>query len=49
VGDIVRSIKPINAHKPETTDFLEGTVVDLESGGDRDSFVLVKIPVYTTL
>jgi hypothetical protein len=44
VGDIVRSRKPINAHKPKTTDFPEGTVVDLESGDDRDSFVLVKIP-----
>jgi hypothetical protein len=44
VGDIVRSRKQINAHKPKTTEFPEGTVVALESGDDRDSFVLVKIP-----
>lgn len=44
VGDIVRSRKPINAHKPKITDFPEGTVVALESGDDRESFVLVKIP-----
>eukprot|EP00262_Sarcandra_glabra_P008227 TRINITY_DN21557_c0_g1_i1.p1 TRINITY_DN21557_c0_g1~~TRINITY_DN21557_c0_g1_i1.p1 ORF type:complete len:623 (+),score=111.17 TRINITY_DN21557_c0_g1_i1:336-2204(+) len=43
MGDTVRSRKPANSSKQENMDIPEGTVVGLESNGDRDGFVLVRV------
>ncbi|XP_058115573.1 uncharacterized protein LOC131258338 [Magnolia sinica] len=43
VGDTVRSRKPAKSCKPESMAIPEGTVVGLESGSDRDGFVLVRV------
>ncbi|KAK1576576.1 hypothetical protein Q3G72_015044 [Acer saccharum] len=44
VNDMVRSRKPLNAHRPRTLDVPEGTVVGLDSDSNRSGFVLVKLP-----
>lgn len=43
IGDVVRSRKTLNSCKPENMNIPEGTVVGMDSGTERDGFVLVRV------
>ncbi|KAF9616507.1 hypothetical protein IFM89_029968 [Coptis chinensis] len=43
VGDTVRSRKTPNSCKPENMDIPEGTIVGLDTGTERDGFILIRV------